>query len=471
MKRLTNSIARSLVGIDTRFLPFADIGTPDLPLSRLFRLSLFQLTVGMAVVLVIGTLNRVMIVELGVPAWLVALMVALPLILAPFRTFIGFKSDHHRSALGWRRVPYIWMGTMLQFGGLSIMPFALLLLSEPSMGPNIVGQIGAAAAFLLVGAGMHTAQTVGLALAADMAPEESRPRVVAMMCSMLLVGMVLSAVVFGILLSDFTPQRLIEVVQGAAFVTMLLNSIALWKQEPRDPNRAKAAAAKAAQPEPRFRDAWKEFMQDPNATRRLIAIGVGTVGFSMQDVLLEPFGGQVLHLPVAATTALTALLAIGGLCGYLVVARGLASGINVHRLAQFGVFSGLAALVSLIVSAPTHSVALFALGTVLIGFGTGQFVASTLSASMGLAKKGDSGLALGAWGAVQASAAGIAIALGGVTRDGVSSLAASGSLGVALNDPATGYAVVYTIEILMLLAALIAIGPLLRGQGNQAGQR
>ena len=53
----------------------------------------------------------------------------LPLLFAPFRTLMGFKSDTHRSALGWRRVPYIWKGTMLQFGGFAIMPFALLVLS------------------------------------------------------------------------------------------------------------------------------------------------------------------------------------------------------------------------------------------------------------------------------------------------------------------------------------------------------
>jgi BCD family chlorophyll transporter-like MFS transporter len=88
-----------------RFLPFADVATHDLPLSRLLRLSLFQVSVGMALVLLVGTLNRVMIVELKVPAALVALMVALPVLYAPMRALIGFRSDTHRSALGWRRVP------------------------------------------------------------------------------------------------------------------------------------------------------------------------------------------------------------------------------------------------------------------------------------------------------------------------------------------------------------------------------
>ena len=132
----THGCARTWTHVGTRFLPFADAATPELPLGRLLRLSLFQVSVGMAVVLLIGTLNRVMIVELGVPAWLVAVMVSLPLVFAPFRALVGFRSDTHRSVLGWRRVPYIWMGTLLQFGGFAIMPFALIVLSGDTQRPG-----------------------------------------------------------------------------------------------------------------------------------------------------------------------------------------------------------------------------------------------------------------------------------------------------------------------------------------------
>ena len=105
MSGLSETLVRGWARVGTRFLPFADAATPELPLPRLLRLSLFQVTVGMALALMNGTLNRVMIVELGVPAWLVALMVSLPIVFAPFRTLVGFKSDTHRSVLGWRRVP------------------------------------------------------------------------------------------------------------------------------------------------------------------------------------------------------------------------------------------------------------------------------------------------------------------------------------------------------------------------------
>jgi BCD family chlorophyll transporter-like MFS transporter len=174
-----------------RFLPFAEAASDVLPLSRLLRLSLFQISVGMALVLLVGTLNRVMIVELHVPASLVAVMVSLPLLFAPFRALIGFKSDVHRCELGWRRVPYLWRGTMLQFGGFAIMPFALLVLAgagQSAQAPAWVGQLGAGLAFLMVGAGLHITQTVGLALATDLARPEDRPNVVGLMYVMLLVA-------------------------------------------------------------------------------------------------------------------------------------------------------------------------------------------------------------------------------------------------------------------------------------------
>ncbi len=182
-------MARPRFTIDSRFLPFADAASADLPLHRLLRLSLFQVSVGMALALLNGTLNRVMIVELNVPVWIVSTMIALPLLFAPFRALMGYHSDQHRSVLGWRRVPYIWFGTLLQYGGLGIMPFALLVLSGEGRGPVIVGEIGAALAFLLLGAGLHSTQTAGLALATDIAPTETRPRVVALMYVMLLLGM------------------------------------------------------------------------------------------------------------------------------------------------------------------------------------------------------------------------------------------------------------------------------------------
>jgi BCD family chlorophyll transporter-like MFS transporter len=457
MKRLNHTLARGWTLLDPRFLPFADAASADLPLSRLLRLSLFQVSVGMALVLLNGTLNRVMIVELSVPSWLVALMVSLPLLFAPFRALIGFRSDHHRSFLGWRRVPYIWFGSLLQFGGLSIMPFALIVLSGDANGPIWIGYAASALAFLLVGAGLHTTQTAGLALATDLAPKESRPRVVAFLYVMLLLGMVAAAMAFGWLLDNFSQVRLIQLIQGAAVLTMVLNGVALWKQEARDPR-----GTAPDQPRASFRTAWRKFRAGGQSSRVLVAVGLGTAAFSMQDILLEPYGGEILHLDVSATTALTALLAAGTLCAFALSASLLSRGVDPYRLAGFGALIGIFAFSAIIFSAPLDSPGLFRVGTALIGFGAGMFGVGTLTGAMELADDGNSGLALGAWGAVQASAMGLAIAAGGAIRDVMSGLAEASLLGPALTGPAVGYGFVYHLEILLLFATLVAIGPLVR---------
>ncbi len=456
-----NPLGRKLADGWTRMgpglLPFADAASEELPLGRLLRLSLFQVSVGMAVVLITGTLNRVMIVELGVPAWLVSVMIALPLVFAPLRALIGFRSDTYTSHLGWRRVPFIWFGTLLQFGGLAIMPFALILLSGAGNAPAWIGQAGAGLAFLLVGAGLHTTQTAGLALATDLAPRDTRPRVVALLFVTLLLGMALSALAFGWLLADFSQLQLIRVIQGAAVITLALNVVALWKQEALDPERTAPRDEK-----PRFRDAWRALLAEERAGRLLLAVGLGTAAFTMQDVLLEPFGGEILGLSVSATTVLTALFAGGTLVAFMASARLLSRGMDPHRLAGYGAVIGIAAFGLVTLVAALQSVLAFRVGVVLIGIGGGLFAVGGLTAAMNLARRSGSGLALGAWGAVQATATGLGIALGGVLRDGVSALASSGALGPALTGPSTGYGVVYQVEVVLLFITLVIIGPLAR---------
>jgi len=459
----------SWASLGSRFLPFADVATPDLSLSRLLRLSLFQVSCGMALVLLVGTLNRVMIVELDVPASLVGIMLALPLVFAPFRALIGFRSDNHRCALGWRRTPFIWKGTLYQFGGFAIMPFALLVLAgkgEAEFAPLWIGYSSAALAFLMVGAGVHTVQTAGLALATDLTPPESHPKVVGLMYVMLLVGMIASALLFGAALADFTPGRLVQVIQGAAVTTMLLNGIAMWKQESRNRRYTPRDAAQAR--DPSFSEAWASFSVGEGTKRGLVIIGIGTMAFAMADILLEPFGGQVLNFTVSATTKLTALLALGGLLGFIYAANSLSYGGNAYRMARNGAVVGIPAFVLVIIAAPLGMPGLFLVGNFLIGFGGALFWHGTLTATMNSAPKDQAGLALGAWGAVQATAAGVAMALSGVMRDLVNLAmgATEGLWGYAA--VANGYLAVYTLEILLLLVTIVATIPLIRGVRKRA---
>lgn len=248
---------RKISGVGARYMPFADAASPEVPLSRLLRLSLFQVTVGMA---------------------------------------------------------------LLPFGGFAIMPFALLVLSgfgEAVDAPRWIGLSSAALAFLLVGAGAHIVQTVGLALATDLVPEADQPKVVGLMYVMLLVGMICSAFAYGALLENYSPGRLVQVIQGSAVVTVALNFFVMWKQEAR--NRARAMAMQV--PEPGFAEAWARLTGRPGMVRLLTLIALGTAGFGMADVLLERFGGQVLMMSIAETTRLTVFLASSTLIGFTLAAR------------------------------------------------------------------------------------------------------------------------------------------------------
>ncbi len=461
--------AHPLTQFKLSMLPFADAGSDGLPLKRLLRLSLFQISCGLATAMLLGTLNRVMIVELSVPALLVAMMVALPVLIAPFRALLGFRSDNYRSAIGWKRVPYIWFGSLWQFGGLSIMPFAILILSgSQELGPSWSGEVLAALAFLMTGVGLHMTQTAGLALASDQATDETRPRVVALLYMMFLLGIGISAVIVGALLENFSEMRLVQVIQGTAVVTLLLNIAAVWKQESMRP----MTKAERTAPKPKFSDAWADFAGGGMAGRLLLIVALGTCAFSMQDVLLEPYGGEILGLSVSSTTYLTAIWSLGALAAFAVAAHWLAKGVTPCAMAARGVIAGIAAFTVVIASGFVGWNPVFFAGALMIGFGAGLFAVAMLTAAMTMPVAGNAGrgLALGAWGAAQATAIGLGVVLGGALRDGMSVLIQAGYLPDAVSQPSFAYSIVYQAEIVLLIVTLVLIGPLSRSARSQETQ-
>ena len=443
--------------ISKNILPFSDAGSTNFSLFQLLRLSLFQISVGMATVMLAGTLNRVMIVELLVPASLVAVMIAIPVLIAPLRTFYGYKSDTYKSFIGWKRIPYMWFGSLFQFGGLAIMPFAIIILSgDQTVGPSWAGEVLVAIAFLFTGIGMHITQTVGLALAADRATKENRPRVVALLYFMFLFGMGISALVIGLLLADFSKLRLIQVVQGSAVLTLILNLVAVWRQEQIIINNQKND-----KPE-KFFLSWKKFISDRKTNSLIWVVFWGTLAFSMQDVLLEPYGGQILGLSVSETTNLTGVWALGALLGLALAANNSKKTVSSVSNAMTALLIGIVGFSAIIFSSPMQFPFLYFLGTLFIGFGTGLFSVSLLIIAMALSSKTNlgSGFILGSWGAAQAIGAGLGIAVGGILRDVVNKLALSGYLGSTFENNSIGYIFVYHLEILFIFITLIALGML-----------
>ena len=443
--------------ISKNILPFSDAGSTNFSLFQLLRLSLFQISVGMATVMLAGTLNRVMIVELLVPASLVAIMIAIPVLIAPLRTFYGHKSDTYKSFIGWKRIPYMWFGSLFQFGGLAIMPFAIIILSgDQTVGPSWAGEVLVAIAFLFTGIGMHITQTVGLALAADRATKENRPRVVALLYFMFLFGMGISAVVIGILLADFSKLRLIQVVQGSAVLTLILNLVAVWRQGQIIINQQKNDKSE------KFFLSWKKFISDRKTNSLIWVVFWGTLAFSMQDVLLEPYGGQILGLSVSETTNLTGVWALGALLGLALAANNSKKTVSSVSNAMTALLIGIVGFSAIIFSSPMQFPFLYFLGTLFIGFGTGLFSVSLLIIAMALSAKTNlgSGFILGSWGAAQAIGAGLGIAVGGILRDVVNKIALSGYLGSTFENNSIGYIFVYHLEILFIFITLIVLGML-----------
>ena len=186
-------------------------------------------------------------------------------------------------------------------------------------------------------------------------------------------------------------------------------------------------------------------------------LSFGTMAFSMNDVLLEPYGGELLNMSVSATTVLTATLALGCLFGFSIASKVLSAGYDPFKMASNGAKIGVPAFILVILAAPLDSTLIFILGVVMIGFGNGLFSHGTLTATMRYAPENQSGLALGAWGAVQATAAGIAVGVGGIFRDILAGMASRNYFGVDLNSPATGYCGVYLLEIILLLITIAAM--------------
>lgn len=267
---------------------------------------------------------------------------------------------------------------------------------------------------------------------------------------MLLLGMIASAYVYGALLETYSPGRLIQVVQGSAVVTIVLNGLAMWKQEAR--NRARAMAP--AGPETGFATAWARLARQRGMMRLLVVIGFGTAGFGMADVLLEPYGGQVLAMSVAQTTRLTVFLALGSLIGFTLASRWLGRGARPIDMAILGAALGVPAFGGIVLTSVAASVPVLVAATLLAGFGAGLFGHGTLTATMRAAPRDQIGLSLGAWGAVQATAAGLAIAVGGIVRDTILAADTAGT------TAATPYTAVFAIEVGLLVIALMVAVPL-----------
>jgi MFS transporter, BCD family, chlorophyll transporter len=407
------------------------------------RLGLVQAAIGAIVMLSTSLLNRVMVVELGlavaIPAGLVAWHYAVQL----SRPIWGHGSDRGR-----RRTPWIVGGMgVLALGALLAVDAAVLIPASP-----LLGHMLAILAFTLIGAGVGACGTSLLALLASAVAPERRAGAAALTWIMMVAGITISAGIAGSLLEPFSMTRLALVAGGIALSAFLLTLVAVAGVERRP-------APVSAQAQTSFADALRDIRTDPQAAQFTLFVFVSMLSYSMQDLILEPFGGLVFAMSPGQTTALAGLQHGGVLAGMLLAGIGgsaFAARTGARQLQPWivgGCLASAVTLAGLVFGARASDAWPLAANVVLLGFANGVFAVAAIGTMMALAGAGrtaGSGLRMGAWGAAQAIAFGLGGLLGAGTVDIARAL--TGSAGLAFQIAFAGQA------LLFLLAARIAWG-------------
>lgn len=406
--------------------------------SRLVRLGLRQFAAGMLSVLAVGILNRIMKVEMGLPLGLVSLVVGIHYFAAPLAIPFGHRSDAH-PVFGRHRTPYILGGTLLTMAATVAAPFASLGLADHPESALAIG--GGLLTFLALGVGIYASGTAYLSLISDLTPQGERGKAVSVVWSMMMAG-ILAGVFLGVRILDaYSPDRLIWLFVLMAGIVGALTLAAVWGQEPvgsarRSEERVSAGAA------------WTLLTRGSQTRLFFAFLFMGILFLFLQQVVLEPFGGDVLGLSVRQTTLFNAYQMIGVLGGMAVAGTWLSRRWGDKVTAALGLGIASFSFVWLATSALVLHPAWANAAILLMGVGMGFFNVGGLAIMMGMTTGGRTGMFMGAWTLAQAMANGLASVGGGALHD--AGLSAFGS-------EAAAYASVFAVEALGLVATLVVL--------------
>ena len=410
----------------------------------IFRLGLVQTALGAIVVLTTSTLNRVMVVELALPAMLPGALVTLHYAMQMLRPRMGYGSD-----LGQRRTPWIVGGmAVLAIGGTMAGMATALMATNFAAGTAL-----AVLAFVMIGGGVSACGTSLLVLLAKRVHPDRRAAAATLVWMMMIAGFAVTATIAGKLLDPFSTTRMIMVTGGVSAVAFLVTLVAIWRVEGHQPENTALADNEAAKPA--FLEALKEVWSERDARHFTIFVFVSMIAYSAQDLILEPFAGAIFAFTPGESTKLSGVQHGGVFAGMLLVAtmttlfkgRAVASlkawivgGCLASATAQGGlVMAGIAGM-----PWPLRE------NVFLLGVASGAFSIAAIGAMMAMATQGRGareGVRMGMWGASQAIAFGAGGFLGTVLADlGKFVMGGTSSQGSA-------YAMVFGLEAIAFVAA------------------
>lgn len=412
---------------------------------EIVRLGLVQTALGAIVVLTTSTLNRVMVVELALPAMLPGALVLLHYAVQVLRPRWGHGSD-----LGQRRTPWIIGGmAVLAFGGVGAAVATALM--ETSL---VTGTVLAVLSFILIGIGVGASGTSLLVLLAKRVDARRRAPAATIVWVMMIAGFIVTAGLAGHLLDPFSKQRLIAVAAAVSCAAMLVTLAAIWGIEPPEPLPATVSAD--ASPGMPFRTALAEVWNEPQARRFAIFVFISMLAYSAQDLILEPFAGTVFGFTPGESTQLSGVQHSGVLAGMVLVAfAGSRFGGKQFGATSLWTVGGCiaSALALLALAAASLAGPAYPLRTVVfvLGVTNGAYAVAAIGSMMGLVGQGKQkreGVRMGLWGAAQA----VAFGLGGFVGTLASDIAR-----YLIGSPVMAYATVFAAEAgLFIVAAVLA---------------
>ncbi|MFM7293518.1 MAG: BCD family MFS transporter [Burkholderiales bacterium] len=410
----------------------------------IFRLGLVQTALGAIVVLTTSTLNRVMVVELALPAMLPGALVTLHYAMQMLRPRMGYGSD-----LGQRRTPWIVGGmAALAVGG------AMAAMATALMATNLAAGIAlAVASFVMIGGGVSACGTSLLVLLAKRVHPDRRAAAATLVWMMMIAGFAITATVAGKLLDPFSTARMIFVTSGVSMVAFLVTLVAIWRVEGNDKEAAGLADNEAARPV--FFDALKQVWSERDARHFTIFAFVSMIAYSAQDLILEPFAGAIFAFTPGESTKLSGIQHGGVFAGMLLVAlvTTLFKGRTVASLKAWvvgGCVASAIAQAGLVLAGVAGMPWPLRENVFLLGVANGAFSIAAIGAMMAMASQGRGareGVRMGMWGAAQAIAFGVGGFLGTVLADLGKLLMGSSA------TPGNAYAMVFALEAIAFVAA------------------
>lgn len=461
---------------DPEFTESSSAKIPTIKLLTMFRLGLFQMGLGIMSLLTLGVLNRLMIDELKVLPWIAAGAIAMHQFMSPARVWFGQMSDS-KTIFGYHRTGFVWIG-------------AALFTTTSFIALQVVWQLGGslqatgwslqtytwagvlALVFAFYGLALSASSTPFAALLVDISDEDNRSKLIGVVWSMLMVGIVLGAIISSKLISraevcggdilSYNPSLgapvtdlaklqssinpLFVIMPAVVFGLSLLATVGIEKKYSRFALRSSAVNR---EDKISLRKALKVLTASRQTGLFFSFLLVLTISLFMQDAIMEPYGGEVFGMCISETTKLNVPFGMGTLIGisgtgFLILPR-----LGKVKTTKMGCTAAAICFGLIILSGFTANAGLLKASLLFFGFSAGVLTAGATSLMLDLTAAETAGTFIGAWGLSQAMARGIATIIGGVVLN----------LGkVVFDAPVLAYGLVFALQAMGMVAAILLLG-------------